>query len=65
MGGLAHPRAPTLKTEETVSRRQNNTVKEVGTSPVRSSLCTSLIAISTAERSKVTKTVSEKQPAET
>ena len=55
---------PTLrpaKTEETVSHRQNNSVKEVGTPPVRSNLCTSLIAVSIAVRSKVTETVSEKQ----
>ena len=29
------------KTEETVSHRQSNDVKEVGTSPVQSNLCTS------------------------
>ena len=40
------------KTEETVSRRQNNSVKEVGTPPVPSNLCTSLIAASTAVRRK-------------
>ena len=51
------------KTEETVSHRQNcdNNVKEVGTQPVRSNLSTSLTAVSTAVRSNVTKTVSEKQ----
>ena len=37
------------------SHRQNN-VKEVGTPSVRSSLCTSLIAVLTAVRNKVTKT---------
>ena len=40
------------KTEETVSHRQNNNVKEVGTPPVRSNLCTSLIAVSTAARAE-------------
>ena len=45
------------KTEETVSRRQNNSVKEVGTPSVPSDLCTSLTAVSTAVRSRVTKTV--------
>ena len=35
--------------------------KELGTPPVESNLCTSLIAVSTAVQSKVTKTVSEKQ----
>ena len=49
------------KTEETVSHRQNNDVKDVGTPPVQSSLCTSLTAVSTAVRNKVTKTVSEEQ----
>ena len=50
-----------VKTEETVSHRQNNKVKEVGTPPAPSNLCASLIAVSTAVRSKVTKTMSEKQ----
>ena len=37
-----------IKTEETVSHRQNNHVKKTGsTLPVRSGLCTSLIAVST------------------
>ena len=49
------------KTQDIVSRRQNNTVKEVGTPPVRINLRASLIAVSTAVLSKVTKTVSEKQ----
>ena len=43
------------KTEETISHRQNNDVKKVRTPPVPSSSCTSLIAVSTAVRSKVTK----------
>ena len=43
------------------SHRQNNNVKEVGTPPVRSKLCTPLIAVSTAVRNNVVKTVSEKQ----
>ena len=38
-----------VKTEETVSHRQNKNVKEVGTPPVRINLCTPLIAVSTAE----------------
>ena len=43
------------KTEEAVDRRQNNNyVKAAGTSPVRSNLCTPLIAVSTAVRSRVT-----------
>ena len=40
------------KTEETVSHHQNNNVKEVGTPPVRSNLCTSLIAVSAAARAE-------------
>ena len=52
------------KTEETVSHDQNNNDKEVGPLPVRSNLCTPLIAVSTAVREKVTKTVSEKQAIE-
>ena len=39
-----------VKTKETVSHRQNNTIKEVGTPPVPSNLCTPLIAVSTAVR---------------
>ena len=53
-----------VKTEETVSHRQNNNVKEVGTPrppQMRSNFCTSLIALSTAGRNKVTQTGSEKQ----
>ena len=49
------------KTEETVSHRQNSSVKEVGTPPVRSNLCTLLTAVLTTVRNKVTKTMSEKQ----
>ena len=41
------------KTEETVSHRQNNNDKEVGTPPVGSNLCTSLIAVSKVARNKV------------
>ena len=37
-----------VKTEETVSHRQNNDVKEVGTPPVPSNLCTPQLALSTA-----------------
>ena len=48
----------TAKTEETVSHRQNDNVKEVGTPPVQCNLCTPLIALSTVERNKVTKTCS-------
>ena len=59
---MARPRAPTRKTEEAVDHRQNNNyVKAVGTSPVRSSLCTPLTAVSTAARSRVTRTVSVAQ----
>ena len=36
-----------VKTEETASHRQNNSVKEVGTPSVRSNLCTPLIVVST------------------
>ena len=43
-----------VKTEETASHRQNNDVKEVGTPPVRSNLCTSLFEVSTTVRNKVT-----------
>ena len=35
-----------VKTEETVSHRQNNNLMEVGTRPERRSLCTSLTAVS-------------------
>ena len=42
-------------------RPSNNHVKEVGTPPMRSNLCDPISAVSTAVRSKVTKTVSEKQ----
>ena len=41
--------------------RQSNNVKEVGIPPVRGSSCTSLTAVLTAVRSKVTKTACEKQ----
>ena len=54
------PNLRPVKTEETVSHRQND-VKEVGTPPAPSNLSTSLTAVSTAVRNKVTKTVSEKQ----
>ena len=46
------------KTEEAVDHRQNNCVKAVGTSPVRSNLCAPLIAVLTAVRSRDTRTVS-------
>ena len=49
------------KTKETASHRQNNRVKELGTLPVPSNLCTPLIAVSTAVRSRVPKTVFERQ----
>ena len=39
------------KTEEAVDHRQNNYVKAVGTSPVRSNKCVLLTAVSTAVRS--------------
>ena len=42
-------------------KRPLASAKEVGTPPVRSNLCTSLIVVSIAVRSKVTETVSEKQ----
>ena len=42
-------RSDPQKTEEAMDHRQNNNcVKAVGTSPVRSNLCTPLIAVSTA-----------------
>ena len=51
-----------LKTEEAVDhRRNNNNAKAVVTSPVRSNLCTPLIAVSTAVRSSDTKTMSVAQ----
>ena len=43
-------RSDRQKTEEAVDHRQNNYVKAVGTSPVRSNLGTPLIAVSTAVR---------------
>ena len=43
---------------------QTNDVKDVGTPPVPSNLCTSLTAVSTAVRRKVTKTVPEKATVE-
>ena len=43
------------KIEETVSHRHINKVKEVGTPPVPSNLCTPLTAVSTTVRIKVTK----------
>ena len=48
------------KTEEAVDHRQNNYVKAVGTSPVRSNLCAPLIADLTARAqiSRDTRTVS-------
>ena len=59
-GYLVHALRP-VQTEETVSCRQNTNVKEVGTPPVRSNLFTSLTAVSTAVRSRVTKTMSVEQ----
>ena len=49
------------KTKETISHFQNNNVKEAGSPPVWSNMCTSLIAVSSAVLNKVTKMVSEKQ----
>ena len=50
------------KTEEAVDHRQNNSyVKAVGSSSVRSNYCTPLFAVSTALRSRVTKTMSVAQ----
>ena len=49
------------QTEETVSHRQNNDVKEVGTPPAPSDTSTSLTVVSTAVLSKVTKTTVEEQ----
>ena len=54
----------TEETEETASHRQNSNVKEVGTPrppQMRSNFCTSLIALSTAGRYRVTQTACEKQ----
>ena len=62
-GYLVHALRP-VNTEETVSHRQNSNVKEVGTPPMRSNLCTSLITVSTAVRNKVTKTRSEEATVE-
>ena len=56
-GGLTALRP--VKTEETVSHRQNNNVKEMGARAVPRNLCTSLTAVS-AVCGTVTKTVSEK-----
>ena len=50
--------------EETVSHRHNNNVKEVGTLPVRSNLCTPELALSTAARNWVTLTECEWPPVE-
>ena len=47
------PALPPVKTEETVSHLQNNSVKEVGTPPVPSGSCTSLTAVSTAAQSNI------------
>ena len=47
-----------LRPEENDSHRQHNSVKEVGTSPLPSNLCTSLISVSAAVQSRVTKTMS-------
>ena len=53
---IARQRGPTRKTEETVSHRQNNKyVKEVETPTVPSNLCTSLIAVSAAVWTRITK----------
>ena len=48
------------KTEETVSHHQSSNVMEAGTTPVCSNFSTSVIAVSTAVGSKVTKIASEK-----
>ena len=50
-----------LSTRSDPQRPRNNNVKEVGTPPAQSNLCTLLIAVSTAVQSKVTQAVSEKQ----
>ena len=47
--------------KEAVDHRPNNYVKAVGSSLVRSNLCTSLIAVSTAVQSSDTKTMSVAQ----
>ena len=60
-GGELVPALRPAKTEETISHRQNNNVKEMGTPPVRRNLCTTLITLSTAVGNNVTKTASEKQ----
>ena len=45
------------RTEEAVDHHQNSSyVQEVGTSPLRSSLCTPLNVVSTVVRIRVTKT---------
>ena len=49
-GGRIIPVLRPVKTEETVSHSQNNKVTAQGTPSVRSSLCISLIAVSTAEQ---------------
>ena len=54
-------RSDPQKSEEAVDHRQNNYVKAARTSPERSNLCTSLIAVSTAVRSIVTMTMSVAQ----
>ena len=52
-------RSDPQKSEEAVDHRQNNSyIKAVGTSPVRSNLCAPLVAVSTAVRSRVTRTMS-------
>ena len=53
-----------VKTEETVSRYQNNSVQEVGTPPVPNNLSTPQLALSTVIRNKVTEKVSEKAAVE-
>ena len=58
-GGGGGVGAATRKDEKAVGHRQNNNyVKAVGNSPVRSSLCTPLIVVSTAVRSRVKRTMS-------
>ena len=54
-------RSDPQKTKEAVDHRRNNNAKAVVTSPVRSKLCTLLIAVSTAVRSSDTKTMSVAQ----
>ena len=53
-----------LKTEETASHCQNNNVKQVGTTSVRSILCTPQLAPLTTVRHTVTKTEYEGSPVE-